>query len=99
MKYRIVAILLLCMALSSYANKPLKSPLTIHGEVVIKGSNESLPYATVQLIGKSKGAVTDMDGKFTIQELDEGEYRVKAQAVGYEPQELKCTVKSELYPH
>ena len=94
MKYRIVAILLLCMALSSYANKPLKSPLTIHGEVVIKGSNESLPYATVQLIGKSKGAVTDMDGKFTIQELDEGEYRVKAQAVGYEPQELKYTVKS-----
>lgn len=60
---------------------------TISGNV-IEGSGKPLPFANVLLLRTTdstlvKGEVTDMDGKYTIQNVPEGEYFLSFTMVGY----------------
>jgi hypothetical protein len=57
----------------------------LQGLVVDKVSQESLPAATVQVLGTTLGASTDVDGKFTIRDVPVGTYQVRVSLVGYEP--------------
>ncbi|MFN3345801.1 MAG: carboxypeptidase-like regulatory domain-containing protein, partial [Chloroherpetonaceae bacterium] len=56
----------------------------ITGRVLDKVTKEPVVGATVKVVGTELGAVADVNGKFTIQNIPVGTYQVKVSAVGYE---------------
>ncbi len=70
----------------------------LQGLVVDKASQERLPAAAVQVLGTTLGASTDVDGKFTIQDIPVGTYQVRVSLVGYEPIVLSDIVVSVARP-
>ena len=55
----------------------------IKGRVSNKLTNEPLPFATVQILGDTKGAQTDENGNYEIRDLAPKLYNVKASFVGF----------------
>ena len=49
----------------------------VKGKVIVKGSKEELPYATVQIIGLDGGVVTNEHGEFEINHLGKGRHRLR----------------------
>jgi TonB-dependent receptor len=64
----------------------------IEGRVTDATTGESLPGATVQLVGTSLGAATDLNGHYVISNVPPGEYTVKASYIGY----VSLTFKQDL---
>ncbi len=59
---------------------------TIEGTLSDKEmNNEPLPFANVIIKGTTKGATTDFDGKYIIENVPVGTYEVEFSFVGYEP--------------
>jgi hypothetical protein len=56
----------------------------VAGRVVDKTTKEPVIGATAKVVGLELGAVADLDGKFTIQNIPVGTYQVRVSAVGYE---------------
>ncbi len=56
----------------------------IRGKVTDRESGEALVGATVQVVGTSYGGTTDVNGVFTILNLDPGTYTLKASYIGYQ---------------
>ncbi|AFN73802.1 TonB-dependent receptor plug [Melioribacter roseus P3M-2] len=63
----------------------------ITGRVIDKDTKEPLPGVNIILIGTNKGAASDIDGYFEINNLEPGRYQIKASSIGYEP-----LIKSEI---
>ncbi|MDR0194723.1 MAG: TonB-dependent receptor, partial [Myroides sp.] len=63
----------------------------VKGKVTSKG--EVLPYATVVVEKTTMGTTTDEEGKYVLNNLKEGNYTIKADFVGYEPQIKKVSLK------
>ena len=67
----------------------LSSVLAVAQNAVIKGftydesTGESLPYCTIQLMGTSFGALSDVSGAFLINKIPAGTYTVKVSLLGY----------------
>jgi len=57
----------------------------ISGTIINKKTKEPLIGAAVAVEGTSMGALTDLDGKFTILAVPPGEWSIKAQLVGFTP--------------
>jgi outer membrane receptor for ferrienterochelin and colicin len=55
------------------------------GKVTDAKTNESLPFVNITLMGTSLGAATDIDGNYVILNIPPGNYKVRAQSVGYQP--------------
>ena len=55
----------------------------IEGRIANKLNNEALPFATVQIVGTTKGAQTDLDGNYRIEGLDAKLYTIKVSFVGF----------------
>lgn len=55
----------------------------IIGEVVDEVTKEPIPGVNVTIVGTNLGAATDLDGKFSISNLEIGTYQVRVSAVGY----------------
>ena len=64
---------------------------SLKGRVIDKYNNEPLPFVNVIVSGTSIGAITDIDGNFTITGLNAGFIRIEASFVGY-----KKAVSSEI---
>lgn len=67
----------------------------LHGQQ-IKGRvtdtrNVELPFATIQIIGTDKGAVTNADGYYEL-DLNEGTYRIRFQFVGYKTKDTTIQI-------
>lgn len=62
----------------------------IRGMVIDKISRQPLEFINVMVLNLNKGAVTDMEGHFTIENAPPGIYRLQASALGY-----KTVVTSE----
>lgn len=60
----------------------------IEGRVANKLNNEPLPFATVQIVGTTKGAQTDVDGNYKIEGLEARLYSIKVTFVGFKEQSL-----------
>lgn len=72
-------ILGLCLAaLFSYAQHGV-----IKGFTYDESSGESLPYCSIQLLGTSFGALSDITGAFLINKIPAGTYTVKVSLLGY----------------
>ncbi|MCF8298560.1 MAG: TonB-dependent receptor [Saprospiraceae bacterium] len=63
-----------------------QNPGTLKGQVFDKDAKISLPQATITIEtkGKTIGAITNLDGYFTIKPLDPGYYDVQISYVGYQ---------------
>ena len=72
------------MALSAYADR------TVSGQVLDAANDEPLIGATVQGVGVSQGAATDVDGRFILNLPDNVKY-VNVSYVGYESQQVAIT--------
>ena len=46
-------LVLACVSMSSYAVNPIKEGNMIAGHVIVKGTEESIPFATVMILGKN----------------------------------------------
>jgi TonB dependent receptor/CarboxypepD_reg-like domain/TonB-dependent Receptor Plug Domain len=78
---QILSFLLFFTPLSIFAQTGI-----IEGRVANKINNEPLPFATVQIVGTTKGAQTDVDGKYRIDGLAAKLYNIKVSFVGFKEQ-------------
>ena len=68
----------------------------IAGHVIVKGTEESIPFATVMILGTNRGAVSNEEGQFEFRKLAAGKYTLRVQVMGYKTQEKTITVSAEV---
>ena len=83
------------VSMSSYAVNPIKEGNMIAGHVIVKGTEESIPFATVMILGTNRGAVSNEEGQFEFRKLAAGKYTLRVQVMGYKTQEKTITVSAE----
>jgi len=81
MKGSLILAMLLILAAPSYAQEA-----TITGLVTDAESGDPLPGVNVILIGTTRGAATNVDGRYEIPGVGPGTYDVRASIIGYETQ-------------
>ena len=62
---------------------------------VVDTNNQVLPGASVIIESLHTGVVSDVNGYYTLSNLQPGTYTVKVSYVGYEPKTMKLTVSSD----
>ena len=67
----------------------------IAGHVIVKGTEEGIPFATVMILGTNRGAVSNEEGQFEFRKLAAGKYTLRVQVMGYKTQEKTITVSAE----
>ena len=77
------------IGIAGHLNASEISKCKISGQVTDSSTNEGLPFASVQLTSESdtvfvKGAITDINGTFTISDIPFGTYNLVASYMGYE---------------
>lgn len=88
-------LVLACVSMSSYAVNPIKEGNMIAGHVIVKSTEESIPFATVMILGTNRGAVSNEEGQFEFRKLAAGKYTLRVQVMGYKTQEKTITVSAE----
>lgn len=78
-----------------FAVNPIKEGNMISGHVIVKGTEENIPYATVLIIGSGQGTVSNEEGQFEFRKLPVGKYKLRVSAVGYKTQEKEVTVSRD----
>lgn len=73
--------------MSLYAVNPIKEGNMIAGHVIVKGTEESIPFATIMILGTNRGAVSNEEGQFEFRKLAAGKYTLRVQVMGYKTQE------------
>jgi len=67
---------------------------TIRGNLYNKSTGDPIPYANVQLENTAFGAVTDLDGFFSIANIPVGQYSLLASFTGFAPFSLSFEVRN-----
>ena len=67
----------------------------ISGHIIEKGTEASLPYATILIVETGQGTVSDENGEFVFKKIPAGKYTLRVQLLGYETQEKKVTVSND----
>lgn len=88
-------LVLACVSMSLYAVNPIKEGNMIAGHVIVKGTEESIPFATIMILGTNRGAVSNEEGQFEFRKLAAGKYTLRVQVMGYKTQEKTITVSAE----
>ncbi len=94
---RIVAGLVVLVVAIGFASAPLLGQETsgeIRGTVTEAGHGDPLIGANVLLAGTTLGAVTDLEGKFSIKRVPAGQYTVLVRFVGYKQSSRDVTVRA-----
>ncbi len=69
----------------------------IVGQITDSQTQQPIAGASVLVVGTSRGANTDLDGKFVILRVEPGAYAIQISAVGYQTMEIRnVQVKSDL---
>ena len=78
---RLLSVLLLChITISFLWAQPVHQ---VKGTVIDKSSRQPLEFINVMIVGLNKGGVTDAEGKFSVEQVPPGIYRLQASAIGY----------------
>ena len=77
------------------AHEHVKEGHMISGHVIEKYSEESIPYASVLIVGTDKGTMSNEAGQFQFKDLAEGSYVLRVSAVGYRTLEKTVVVGGE----
>ena len=85
--------------LAALAASTLAMPLaaqqgTVRGSVIDSASQRGIPGASVTISGSTRGVVTDDAGRFTLRSVPAGSTAIRAQRIGYAPQERTVAVAS-----
>ena len=64
----------------------------VSGVVTDAASGQPLPGATVIIVGTSLGASSNLNGRYVIQNVPAGHYRLRAAYIGYKPKSVEVTV-------
>ncbi len=67
---------------------------TVKGKVLNFRNQQPLPGAVVRIIDTKFGTYSENDGTFRIDNVPAGRYRLRASAVGFDPQTINITVNS-----
>lgn len=67
----------------------------VTGVVLDAGSGEPLPVANVLLHELKRGITTDLDGKFSFENLKRGSYHLHVSYIGYEAQAINFKIEDE----
>lgn len=97
------ALLTMLLALSfmaSYANNSTSAARkngSVAGTVIDAQTNEPVEFATIALYKQpdnklAGGCITDMDGKFSLKDIEHGEYRVDIAFVGYKTKNININL-------
>src|SRR5688572_2677890 len=65
---------------------------TIRGAILDEEVGEALIGATAQIAGTAQGAVTDMDGKFNILNVEPGTYTLQISYLGYQARYIENVI-------
>ena len=78
---RLLSVLLLChITISFLWAQPVHQ---VKGTVIDKSSRQPLEFINVMIVGLNKRGVTNAEGKFSIEQVPPGIYRLQASAIGY----------------
>jgi TonB-linked SusC/RagA family outer membrane protein len=86
--FPIWSILICCIYLIVFSSPSYGQAKIITGKVVSLGTNEALPGANVILKGTTKGIITDLDGKYSI-EIPSKDAILVFSFIGYNEQEIQ----------
>ena len=67
----------------------------ISGKVLEKETGESLPFATVMVVGSAKGAVTNTDGFFTILNIEKLPVSLEISYIGFATTRIEVSLESQ----
>lgn len=96
MKQIILALMLAVAGIGvAVAANPIREGNMISGHVLVKGSEENIPYATVLIVGSGQGTVSNEEGQFEFKNLPAGKYTLRVSAVGYKTQEKAIEVNKD----
>lgn len=96
MKHYILALMLTVVSIgAAIAANPIREGNMISGHVLVKGSEENIPYATVLIVGSGQGTVSNEEGQFEFKNLPAGKYTLRVSAVGYKTQEKEIEVNKD----
>ena len=96
MKQIILALILAVAGIGvAVAANPIREGNMISGHVLVKGSEENIPYATVLIVGSGQGTVSNEEGQFEFKNLPAGKYTLRVSAVGYKTQEKAIEVNKD----
>jgi len=70
-----------------------QNPATIQGKVITE-TGQSLPFTNVYLKDKNKGALTDEEGLFTIDQVSAGKYILVISHLGYATKEIQLKLEN-----
>ena len=90
MKRLYIVLFSFCVTLTLHAQTG-----SITGTILDDETSEPLIGATVQIQGTSKGAVTDINGKFTIAGVENGTYTLQISYYSFENQTTSATLSGE----
>lgn len=93
-QFILLVLALISFNVNSIAYAPKVNDGVIQGRIKEKHSKESVPYATVQIVGHQGGAVSQDDGSFVLANLARGKYKLMVKALGYKTRELEVAVDS-----
>lgn len=82
---------------TGYTIEQISSTGNVHGTVYDQ-SNEPIPGVAILIKGTNQGALTDLDGHFTLQ-IDNYIETISVMFVGYESQDIEVTMGSEVKVH
>jgi len=83
------AAILVCLL----AHDALAENATIEGRVRESTTGTPLVHANIVLVGTSRGATTDMDGKYVVVNVPPGSYSIRATYIGYKSQTQEINVR------
>ncbi len=95
MKHCIILFLLAFCGMHLLAVNPIKEGNMISGHVIVKGTEENIPYATIQIVGRDGGTVSNEEGQFEFRKLPAGRYTLRVSAIGYKTQEKTVEVSKD----
>lgn len=72
--------------------EPTRSNFKLQGVIVEESTGESLPFATVTITGTTNGAISNIDGYFTLNDVPSDTISLTVQYIGYQTRDFK------LYP-
>jgi TonB-linked SusC/RagA family outer membrane protein len=67
---------------------------SLTGTVIDAETEETIPGVNVKIAGLQRGAATDANGAYTIQDIPVGEYTLRASFVGYQSFETEITIEA-----
>lgn len=90
---RLLMLLVICCSAAAGA----MAQTVVSGKITDKSTSDPLPGATVSITpndGKTRLGVSDMDGKYRIDNLAAGQYRIKVSYMGYKTYEKSVSLGS-----